>query len=246
MTTPQIRPRAVSGNRIGPYRCAVVLVIAVSAISLGCNAGKSKVASTTSGGLPSDQIKAANDEKMSANETAPTLAEVQTALSRIYQDTLTIDVGESEPVLWGDFNGDGSPDLAAVVRPRGKEALPKLNGEYANWIVEDPRTIVLPDPSKAVQRLPPPSPAPPIKVNDVLLAVLHGYGPSGWHHPYARQTFLLCNAVGENIRSQPLREVWPAAGKKTQSQPQGNVISEKLSGHEGFLYWSNGKYVWHQ
>ena len=246
MPTAQIRSPAVSWNRIGPYRCAVVLVIAVSAISLGCTAGKSKVASTTLGGLPSDQIKSANNEKMSANETAPTLAEVQAALSRIYQDALTIDADESEPVLWGDFNGDGSPDLAAVVKPRGKDALTKLNGEYANWIVEDPRTIVLPDPSKAVQRLPQPSAAPPIKANDILLAVLHGYGPSGWHHPYARQTYLLCNAVGENIRSQPLREVLPAAGKNTQSQPQGNVISEKLSGHEGFLYWTNGKYVWHQ
>jgi len=249
MPTVQIRSPANSWNRIRAYRCAVVVVVAVSAISFGCTGGRSKAGTSSAGRLPSDQAKpptTANNENISTNLTAPALTEVQAALARIYQDTVTIDVGKGEPVLVGDFNGDGSPDLAVVVRPAGEGALPKLNSEYANWIVEDPRRVVLPDASKAVQRLPQPSPPPLIQPNDILLLVLHGYGPSGWHHPYARQTFLLCNAVGENMRSRPLQEVLRADRKNTQSQPQGNVISEKLSGHDGFLYWTNGKYIWHQ
>jgi hypothetical protein len=107
---------------------------------------------------------------------------------------------------WETFNGDGSPDLAVVVKPISERSLLKLNSEYANWIVEDPRRIELPDANRAVQRLPQPTPPPLIKPNDVLLLVLHGYGESGWHHPYARQTFLLCNAVGEHLQSLPLQE----------------------------------------
>jgi len=226
-----------------------VVVIAVSAISLGCRGESSKAGTSNIGRLQSDQAKSpatANNENMSANLTAPALTEVQAALARIYQDTVTIDVGKSEPVLLGDFNGDGSPDLAVVVRPGGEGALPKLNSEYANWIVEDPRTVVLPDATKAVQQLPKPEAPPRIQPNDILLVVLHGYGQSGWHHPYARQTFLLCNAVGENMRARPLREVLRGGRKNIQSQSQGDVIAEKLSGYDGFLYWINGKYAWHQ
>jgi hypothetical protein len=249
MPTTQVRSPANSWNRIRAHRCAVVVVIAVSAISLGCTGGRSKAGTSNIGRLQSDQAKSpatANNENISANSTAPTLAEVEAALARVYQNTVTIDVAKSEPSFVGDFNGDGSPDLAVVVRPSGESALPKLNSEYANWIVEDPRTVVLPDASKAVQQLPKPDAPPRIQANDSLLVVLHGYGQSGWHHPYARQTFLLCNAVGENLRARPLREVLRGGRRNIQSQSQGDVIGEKLSGHDGFLYWINGKYAWHQ
>jgi hypothetical protein len=184
------------------------------------------------------------DKKVTDSST-PDVAEVQAALARVYQDTVTIDRSQSEPVLLGDFNGDGSPDLAVIVRPSSEGSLPKLNSEYANWIVEDPRTIELPNPGKAAQQLPQSNPPPLIKPNDVLLLVLHGYGESGWHHSYARQTYLLCNAVGENLQSLPLQAILKDSAKNP-TQPHGNVISEKLSGHEGFLYWTSGKYVWHQ
>ena len=234
-------------DQTGANRCAFVVIIAVSAISLACTArgSKSEPAATNNTGR-SQTAMADNSDKKFADSSAPDVAEVQAALARVYQDTVTIDRSQSEPVLLGDFNGDGSPDLAVVVRPSGERSLLKLNSEYANWIVEDPRRIELPDANRAVQRLPQPNPPPLIKPNDVLLLILHGYGESGWHHPYARQTFLLCNAVGENLQSLPLQELLGNARKNTPPQRQGNVISQKLSGHDGFLYWTNGKYVWHQ
>jgi len=102
-------------------------------------------------------------------------------------------------VLLGDFNGDGSR-LGGSRQARRRRSTAQLNSEYANWIVEDPRIVVPPDASKAVQQLPQPQAPPRIQPNDILLVVLHGYGQTGWHHPYARQTLLLCNAVGENMR----------------------------------------------
>jgi hypothetical protein len=233
-------------EQTGSSRCALVVIIAVSAISLACTprGSKSESAATNDSGRSSADKD--NRDKKTADSSAPDVAEVQAALARVYQDTVTIDRSQSKPVLLGDFNGDGSPDLAVVVKPSTERSLLKLNSEYANWIVEDPRRIELPNPSKAVQQLPEPNPPPLIKSNDVLLLVLHGYGESGWHHSYARQTFLLCNAVGENLQSLPLREVLRPAGKNSPSRPESNAISERLSGHDGFLYWTNGKYVWHQ
>lgn len=174
----------------------------------------------------------------------PTLAEVNAALQRVYLETIEIDTNRSTPFVMGDFNGDGSQDLAAVVRP-ANGALPKLNSDYANWIVEDPRKIVLPDPTKAVQKLPKPPAREIIQQGDLLLVILHGYQQEGWHHAYARQTFLLKNSVGEDLRAQSLNELSKAAGEKHGFLRQsGDVVSEKLSGQAGFLYWTNGKYVW--
>lgn len=80
-----------------------------------------------------------------------------------------------------------------------------------------------------------------------MLLMLHGYKQEGWHHKFARQTFLLRNAVGENIRAQSFTEMSKAASSKNApSQLPGDVIKEKLAGQEGFLYWANAKYAWRQ
>jgi hypothetical protein len=195
--------------------------------------------------LPTVSV-ASPDSKNNPGPTAATLGEIQEAVARVYQNTVTIDTSRAEPFIVGDFNGDGSQDLAVIVRPT-KEALSKLNSEYANWIVEDPRKVLSADLSKAEQRLPK-APVPfRVEQDDLLLLILHGYQQAGWHHQYARQTFLLKNAVGENIRAQSFRVIAKAA-EDNSSLPKlpGDVISENLAGHPGFIYWANAKYVWHQ
>jgi len=102
--TTQLCSPANSWNRIRAYRCAVVFVVAASAISLGCRAGKSKAVTSNDGSLQSDQAKSLatpNDQNPSANLTAPTLTEVQAVLERIYQDTVTIDAGKSVRIAGG-------------------------------------------------------------------------------------------------------------------------------------------------
>src|SRR5690349_5324947 len=100
---------------------------------------------------------------------------------------------EAAPVfVVGDFNGDGSQDIAIAVEPV-KEALDELNSDVAAWRIRDPLVSDLP-PMMIVKRDEPP-PRPTIAANDaLLLAVIHGYGPQGWRDPQARQTILLKNA----------------------------------------------------
>lgn len=227
----------MSGSKLAS---TLVLFAIVAVFSGACTTKEQSEAASAS------PQTAANDSGKSAGSPMPALAEVKAAVQRVYVDTVEIDASRSAPFIFGDFNGDSSQDLAVVVRP-AKGALPKLNSEYANWIIEDPRKIVLPDPTKAVQKLPKPPARETIHEDDLFLVILHGYQKEGWHHPYARQTFLLKNSVGENIRVQSLNELSKVTSdKRVFFPPQGDVIGEKLSGHDGFLYWTNGKYVWHQ
>jgi hypothetical protein len=245
--------KAISKRITGSQRFLLFVVVA-AVVSLACStanqqARENSAATTTATPEPVQATPQATNSPALQKTTGPTtpkLAEVQEAVTRVCQDTVTIDTSWSEPFIIGDFNGDGSQDLAVIVKPT-KGALAKLNSEYANWIVEDPRRVVLPDPNKAVQQLPKTQESTRVQQDDLLLLVLHGYKQEGWHHKFARQTFLLRNAVGENIRTQSFNEMSKAAGNKNASpQRPGDVIKEKLAGQEGFLYWANAKYAWHQ
>ena len=231
-----------SNQKIVSRRTEIRLLLFVigAALSLACATAKQENPAKTSPASPA-QTTASPLEKSDSSATA-SLAEVKAAVQRVYVNTVEIDASHSQSFFVGDFNADGSQDLAVIVKP-ANGALAKLNSEYANWIVEDPRKIVLPDTTKTVQTLPPPPAREMIRQNDLLLLVLHGYQQEGWHHAYARQTFLLKNAVGENIRRESADEISKA---NASVRLPGDVISESLAGHDGFLYWTNGKYVWHQ
>jgi len=242
-----LRNQKAPGRISKTYCFALLMSSALCSVACDTSRQPAKNDSTAAAApaLPTMSV-ASPDSKNGPGPTAATIGEIQEAVARVYQNTVTIDTSRSEPFIVGDFNGDGSEDLAVIVRPT-KEALPKLNSEYANWIVEDPRKVLSPDLSKAKQRLP--KAAVPFRVeqHDLLLLILHGYQQAGWHHQYAGQTFLLKNAVGENIRAQSFRVVEKAAEDKS-ALPKfaGDVISENLAGHPGFIYWANAKYVWHQ
>ena len=169
----------------------------------------------------------------------PKIEEVREAVARIYKDAVTIETGRAPAYIVGDFNSDGSEDIAVVVRP-AKDKLEELNNELANWIVEDPRQVKLPDPHRSVQTLPA-NMRPVIKPNDLLLTIIHGYKREGWRNREAQQTYLLDNAVGNSMTPEPLKNLQDANGKQEMT---GDVIKETLGGEQGFLYWTGAKYAW--
>lgn len=73
----------------------------------------------------------------SPSATPPPLADVQSALTRIYHDVVILQTSRGTPFVVGDFNGDNSQDIAVVVTP-SKGKLSNINSEYASWLVGDP------------------------------------------------------------------------------------------------------------
>src|SRR6266496_4937814 len=88
-----------------------------------------------------DPINAPTTDKIEAKETprrTPELKEVQRAIERVFEKVAAPDGTLRPSLVVGDFNGDGSEDLAVAVKP-GDDAFPQINNELANWMLEDPK-----------------------------------------------------------------------------------------------------------
>jgi hypothetical protein len=175
----------------------------------------------------------------------PQPSEARAALERIYKGAVSFDERGGR-IVTGDFNGDGSEDIAIAVRPApGK--MGELNDELSNWIVSDPHNVVPPDPRQfdphqGVQKLQPEVVRPKVGANDALLVVIHGFKEEGWRNPEALQTYLLKNVAGAELKSQARVEAQAATRKRVHLF--GDVIRETLSGESGFLYWTGASYGW--
>jgi hypothetical protein len=168
---------------------------------------------------------------------------------------LTIDDAHAGQALVGDFNGDGSEDIAVVVRPSA-DMLETLNSEVANWIVEDPHQVEpttiavsnhpgVAQQSGALIRRPDFEPRARIESGDTLLAVIHGYQKTAWRNPDAKQTYLLKNGVGDAMSARPRQEaIDELKAKPRRPQIRGDIIRQKLRSETGFLYWTGAKYGW--
>jgi hypothetical protein len=196
---------------------------------------------------PAGQTAAANTTNANAAASPmpppapPQAAEVNDKIAKIFQGAVQIDSSQSPGVFVGDFNGDGSEDIAVVVRANA-DKLADINSEVSNWILIEPQKIALPDPN-APHKLP--SAPPPVKVaaNDLLLAVIHGYQQTGWRNPAAQQTYLLKNAVGRNLRAEE-KQAALAEFKSVFPHLHTDIIREDLNGTPGFLCWAGASYGW--
>lgn len=198
-----------------------VLLCMTCLLLTNCQSAKMETVSR-SGPAPAP-VASTSSEPVHAPKPKPGEAELREAILRNYEKAVTVD--SSAPFLVGDFNGDKSEDIAIVVKPAAAK-LTELNSEYVNWILEDPR-------GAAKIR-------PTIRRDDLLLAVIHGVDREGWRNQMARQTYLLTNSVGNELATQPGREL-----KKTLPRLQGDVIREKLDGTAGIIFWTGGRYAWH-
>ena len=162
--------------------------------------------------------------------TAPKLLEVQDAVKRVFKDAAVVDQNYTPNFLAGDFNGDTSEDIAVVVKPA---KLAEMNEEYQPWLLRDPRA------EKSVRV------ALRVEKDEPLLAVIHGYGTNDWRDPEATQTFLLKNAVGNDLKVHNGKEFISANAGKKSPRPQGDLIGETLHGTPGYLYYYAANYSWY-
>ena len=74
----------------------------------------------------------------------PKPEEVSEALKRVFNDVVNLDTGRSPNFVAGDFNADGSEDLAIVVKPADTEmAILAINDELANWLIREPKKVIV-------------------------------------------------------------------------------------------------------
>ncbi len=197
------------------------------------------VANTTS-----DPVNALTTDKNAVKEAArraPEAKEVQAAIERVFEKAAAPETAPGPSFLVGDFNGDGSEDLAVAVRP-GDYAFAQINDELANWILEDPRNVPLvgqrPELHSVAGR--------PVKTGkgDSLLAIIHGVGQQGWRNTQARQTFLLKNGFGKNMMIQPANNL---QNDRSKALPllKGDAIRQTIGGKSGLVFWTGAKYAWY-
>ncbi len=224
----------------------VFLPVMSLCVSLACSGCKNSAPPREEVRPDSIPKSAAEQRSGAAPLPTPTVKDARAVLSRVFTDAVILDRGFRPGFIVGDFNRDGIEDLAAPVRPVSSR-LTDINSEAANWIVGDPRSVVLPDPKKKVQQLPAPEPVR-IAAGESLLGVVHGVARRNWRDPEAQQCYLLKIAAAADMRAYPIRiedSGDQAAEKGARPGKRGDVIRQTLNGVHGYIYWTGGKYAWH-
>lgn len=213
------------------FRLLLLLVLSLIITCLASACGGSKPAMVEQRPVAYQATPESTPVKMPI-VVAPKLLEVEDAVKRIFKDAAVVHPDYKSSFLAGDFNGDLSQDLAVVVKPV-PEKLAEMNEEFPRWLLRDPRV--------------PHNPKAPLRVekDEVLLAVIHGYGANDWRDPEATQTFLLKNVVGADMRVQNGKEFIQNNSGRQLPRPQGDLIGETLRGTEGYLYYGAANYAWY-
>ena len=161
---------------------------------------------------------------------APKPSEVHEAVKRIFKDAAVVDTNYNPNSLAGDFNGDGSQDLAVVLKPAN---LDELNQELPPWLVRQPRVNQVHTRKLRIEK------------NETLLAVIHGYGPNHWRDPEATQTFVLKDVVGNDLKVHSPKDFVAANSGRNLPRAQGDLIGETVQGTPGYLYYAQATYSWY-
>lgn len=175
----------------------------------------------------------------------PTTAEVNGAVERVFKGAVTVEAGREPFFVVGNFNDDHSQDIAVAVRP-APGRLAELNDELASWILAAPFGNAASDSTFAEARAGAASRRRVVvDEGDVLLAVIHGFGPGGWRDSQATQTYVLKGAAGERLKTREQKQVLRAGGRERLPHLRGDVIAQSVGGQPGFLFYDGAKYSWY-
>jgi len=221
--------RRRSSTAVPSHRLIVGMAVLVGASCFVCGCAKREQPKQQEPPAPTE---AALSRQLS-QFSPPKLSQVQEAVKRVFKEAALIDSSHNPNFIEGYFNGDDSQDIAIILKPApGK--LSEMNEDSPPWILRDLRMPAQPG-----------MPSPRITRNEVLLAVIHGYGPDGWRDPQATQTYLLKNAVGSDVRMHSKSEFLTENQSKKLPRLFGDLIGEVLQGRSGYLYFAEATYSWY-
>lgn len=222
------RPPEVRHIALPTFEIKRLVLIAACTILWGC-ASPEKPKVETPPPSPSPQAQ----QQQVASLPAPDLDQIQQAVKRVFKDNALVDNTYKPNFIVGDFNGDLWQDMAVILKPApGK--LAGMNEELPAWILRD--LFASNEPGKKPLR---------VAEDEVLLAIIHGYGPDGWRDSQATQTYLLKNAAGSALELRPRKEFVAANGDKNLPRVQGDLIGELIRGKAGYLYYAGATYSWY-
>lgn len=174
----------------------------------------------------------------------PEATEVDGAVERVFKGAVIVESGLDARFVVGDFNGDSSQDLAVVVRPApGK--LAEMNDELANWILRAPVTPARKDSSYLAAHAEAATRRVVVDEGDILLTVIHGFGPKGWRDAQATQTYVLKDAAGVKLEAKAQKIVLRAVEEEKLPRLRGDVIAQTIGGQSGFIYYDGAMYAWY-
>lgn len=173
----------------------------------------------------------------------PQPADIKAAVARVFEKAATTDsTRPQESFVVGDFNGDGSEDLAVVVKP-SEGGLAEINSEVANWTLEDPANVAIPGGTASRQNFA--SKRVQAERDKTLLAIIHGVGPQGWRNSEAKQSYLLKNGAGGDMIVEPVTHLRSGKDKRKLPPLRGDAIQKTIAGKPGLLFWTGAKYAWY-
>jgi len=231
---------------------ALLALVTTPAAQFGC-ARPERVPETRAEEQPSPEQLASRQATPTPQEVVPQAPpradEVGEAVKRIFNDVVTVEQTRNPYFVSGDFNADKSEDLAVIVKPADNEmAVLAINDELANWLIREPKKIMVPKPLGQARAMEIRSKPDPIRKGDELLAVIHGFGPTGWRNPEARQTFLLKDVAGSGLKAESVKKLAKSNADlpllNGQVIQNGDVLFETLAGGKGLLFWTGSAYSW--
>ena len=216
----------------GARRFKVVLAAFVVAccLTLSCSTGSKPPSEAPPPGLIA---KVEEPQPAVSKLPPPELDQVQEAVKRVFKEAAIIDSTQKPAFIAGDFNGDLSEDIAVILKPAPAK-LSEMNREFPPWLLRD----LFGTPESTGPRL-------RVAATDVLLAVIHGFGPKGWRDAEATQAFLLKNAAGSAMETHSGKEFVTANQGKKLPTVRGDMLGEVLAGKSGYLYYSGATYSWY-
>ena len=204
------------------------LILIVLALTLcACSSSRRLVAEAPPAYQPTPQ---STPVALTVPASAAKQSEVQAAVKRIFKDAAALDTSYNPSFIAGDFNGDGSQDIAVIIKP---VKLDEMNQELPPWLVRQPRA------GRIDRRL------VRIDKDETLLAVIHGYGANHWRDPEATQTFVLKDVVGNDLKVHNPKDFVTANSGRKLPRPQGDLIGETVEGTPGYLYYAQATYSWY-
>ncbi|MEP7341106.1 MAG: hypothetical protein ABI977_25475 [Acidobacteriota bacterium] len=161
---------------------------------------------------------------------------MRACLERHFQNNLGTNVFLSGHFIEGDFNGDGSQDLAVdgltTTLTPGTE-----NTVLPNCTFVDLRPMIESQPGQK---------SLPNKDRPAVVGVIHGEGPIGWRSQNAKDTHWFWVHPVNSIEAQSSVRVFNFIESARSLKLKGDVVRlGMLSGQAGFAYYNGTSYEWH-